>query len=518
MAINLTVNGVSYPYPQTGDNNWGAGATNWASAVTSGMLSLAGGSFSLTAEVDFGSNFGLKALYLKSETTNISGTGYLRLANADAIGWRNSGNTADLTLKPDADGILQYNSIDLVNLSATQTLTNKTLSSPAFSGNVEFPGKIGIGSSGASQFSGAAVTARVDAASTLSPAYRSQNFGGSAGAGGGIEWTFSNSLSTEVIAGQIGGSLTNGTSGSEASDMLFKNVSGGTLATRMTLSAAGNLSVTGTIGGSNLSGSNTGDQTITLTGDVTGSGTGSFATAIGAGKVTNTMLAGSIAYSKLVLTGAILNADLAGSIADTKLSTISTAGKVADSALPTSMATKTFTGTTTFPTSSMIDTSGNATFGGGLVITGTSVLNGGIAAVTTNSSAATGIVGQFVNSAVASGSAVSLTNGAAANVTSISLPAGDWDVSAIACFIDVAAWVATQLLASINTTSATLGTSGDNRIESPAIPNAASNLCMSLPPYRVSLASAGNAYLVVQGNAASGSGSAYGRISARRVR
>lgn len=43
-----------------------------------------------------------------------------------------------------------------------------------------------------------------------------------------------------------------------------------------------------------LSGSNTGDQTITLTGDVTGSGTGSFAASIGSGKVTNAMLAGSI--------------------------------------------------------------------------------------------------------------------------------------------------------------------------------------------------------------------------------
>lgn len=51
------------------------------------------------------------------------------------------------------------------------------------------------------------------------------------------------------------------------------------------------------------------------------------------GAILNADLAGSIAYSKLVLTGAVLNADLAGSIADTKLSTISTAGKVSDSAL-----------------------------------------------------------------------------------------------------------------------------------------------------------------------------------------
>ena len=54
-----------------------------------------------------------------------------------------------------------------------------------------------------------------------------------------------------------------------------------------------------------------------LTGDVTTSA-GNLTTAIGAGKVTNTMLAGSIAYSKLSLTGAILNADLAGSITEGK--------------------------------------------------------------------------------------------------------------------------------------------------------------------------------------------------------
>jgi hypothetical protein len=66
---------------------------------------------------------------------------------------------------------------------------------------------------------------------------------------------------------------------------------------------AGSIAATGAITGSNISGSNTGDQTITLTGDVTGSGTSSFATAIGSGKVTNAMLAGSIALSKLSTTG-----------------------------------------------------------------------------------------------------------------------------------------------------------------------------------------------------------------------
>lgn len=52
------------------------------------------------------------------------------------------------------------------------------------------------------------------------------------------------------------------------------------------------VSASGVIGGSNLSGNNTGDQTITLTGDVSGSGTGSFAvqinpTGVSAGRYTN---------------------------------------------------------------------------------------------------------------------------------------------------------------------------------------------------------------------------------------
>jgi len=46
------------------------------------------------------------------------------------------------------------------------------------------------------------------------------------------------------------------------------------------------VAATGTVTGSNLSGTNTGDQTITLTGDVTGSGTGSFATTLANSGVT----------------------------------------------------------------------------------------------------------------------------------------------------------------------------------------------------------------------------------------
>lgn len=56
------------------------------------------------------------------------------------------------------------------------------------------------------------------------------------------------------------------------------------------LTVVGKVAASGLVTGSNLSGTNSGDQTIGLTGDVTGSGTGSFAATIGANKVTNAML------------------------------------------------------------------------------------------------------------------------------------------------------------------------------------------------------------------------------------
>lgn len=129
MSIPLTINGTSYDYPETNDVKWGPDATDWASAVTSGMLQKAGGLFQLLAEVDFGTTYGLKSLYYKSRTSNPAAAGQVRLANTDSVSFRNAANSADLAFKPgSSDAVPQYNSIDLVNLSTAQTLTNKTFS------------------------------------------------------------------------------------------------------------------------------------------------------------------------------------------------------------------------------------------------------------------------------------------------------------------------------------------------------------------------------------------------------
>lgn len=109
MSVTLTVNGTGYSFPNTADENWGDNVTNWATAVTSGMLQKAGGSFTLTAEVNFGATYGLKTAYIKSQATNPSATGIMRLGNTEAISWRNAANNADLALAVNGSNQLQFN-------------------------------------------------------------------------------------------------------------------------------------------------------------------------------------------------------------------------------------------------------------------------------------------------------------------------------------------------------------------------------------------------------------------------
>jgi hypothetical protein len=91
------------------------------------MLQKAGGVFTLTNDVNFGASYGLVALYLKSTATNIAQSGVVRLGNADKVAFRNSGNTADLSMGLGASDEIQFNSIDLADVSSAQTLTNKVI-------------------------------------------------------------------------------------------------------------------------------------------------------------------------------------------------------------------------------------------------------------------------------------------------------------------------------------------------------------------------------------------------------
>lgn len=109
MAVSLVVNGTSYSFPQTGNESWGDNVTNWATAVTSGMLQKAGGTFTLTADANFGTSFGLLSKYFTSSASNPASTGVVRLANAEGVYWRNAANSANIGLVVDSSDNLIYN-------------------------------------------------------------------------------------------------------------------------------------------------------------------------------------------------------------------------------------------------------------------------------------------------------------------------------------------------------------------------------------------------------------------------
>lgn len=109
MAVSLVVNGTSYSYPNTSNEGWGDSATNWATAVTSGMLQKSGGTFTLTADANFGGSFGLLAKYFTSVSSNAATSGVVRFANAEGIAWRNAANSGNISLVVDSSNNLIYN-------------------------------------------------------------------------------------------------------------------------------------------------------------------------------------------------------------------------------------------------------------------------------------------------------------------------------------------------------------------------------------------------------------------------
>lgn len=133
----------------------------------------------------------------------------------------------------------------------------------------------------------------------------------------------------------------------------------------------------------------------------------------------------------------------------------------------------------------------------------------------TNTAPPAGFIGEQIKSTIARASAISLTTTTPANVTSINLTAGIWDISGIVMFGGVV--TGTQTNASINTTSATLGTAGDNYVQSSLVSNATSDQALTIPSWRLTLSSTTTVYLVASSVFSVGTETAYGRISATRV-
>jgi hypothetical protein len=276
MAQTYTINGVDYTFPDVDDSDWGQNVTDWAGAVSSFLLQRTGGTFTLSAEIDFGATYGLMSAYLKSKGSNIATTGFMRLSSTDDIAWRNNANDGDLLLSKGTDDKLEFNSIDLVDLSTAQTLTNKTLTSPVINTGVSgtaIDDNTSLGSSATKVPTQNAVKSYVDAQLTAS------SLGITDGA-----TTTSIDLDSETLTIASG----------EGIDAVVS-------------------SETITISGEEATDSNKGVATFNTANFLVSSGD----VTIKDGGVSNDELAGSIAALKL-----------AGSIPDSKLNTISTANKV----------------------------------------------------------------------------------------------------------------------------------------------------------------------------------------------
>lgn len=109
-------------------------------------------------------------------------------------------------------------------------------------------------------------------------------------------------LSAGVLsASSSGGSVTSvAVSGSNGIGVSGSPITtSGTIALTLGAITPSSINSAGTITGSNLSGTNTGDQNIVLSGDISGSGTTGITTTIGAGKVTLSMLA-NLAQNRII--------------------------------------------------------------------------------------------------------------------------------------------------------------------------------------------------------------------------
>lgn len=130
MAIGVLFNGVVYSIPETGEESWGEDLTSYFVAIPAGALQKSGGTFTLTADVNFGANFGLLSKYFSTRTALPSTAGLVRLAVSDTIGWRNNANGGNLLLAVNGSDQLTFNGTAIYPAGITALTGDVTATGP----------------------------------------------------------------------------------------------------------------------------------------------------------------------------------------------------------------------------------------------------------------------------------------------------------------------------------------------------------------------------------------------------
>lgn len=268
------------------------GATGTLSGTNTGDVTLAGQSYlSIAGQVITANPVNLSGSHVTGILPN-SKTTATAANTASAIVARDaSGNFAAGTITAALTGNVTGNASTATALATGRTIGitgDLTWTSPAFdgSGNVTAVGTLANTTVVAGAYTAANIT--VDAKGRITAAAN----GGGAGTGTvtSVSVTTANGVSGTVATATTTPAIT----------LTLGNI------TPTSVAATGNVT------GANLSGTNTGDQTISLTGDVTGSGTGSFATTIAANAVTTgKILNANVTLAKIA--NAAANSKLLGS-------------------------------------------------------------------------------------------------------------------------------------------------------------------------------------------------------------
>lgn len=545
MSVNLTVNGTTYAYPSTGDEQWGTVATNWASAVTSGMLQKAGGTFTLTADANFGASFGLLAAYFSTRSSTPSTAGQFRMANADTgIGWRNAANSGNLLLTVDSSNRLTYNGIVL---SGSSALTASRVMATDASG---FP-TVATTTTTQVQYlasaTGSTGTASTNIVFSASPTLTGTvTFSALQSSSSNVATAGSLRLSnTEAIDWRNAANSANAALAYSASDRL--TLDGVNIPTISSTDTLTNKTLTSpTINGATVSGTFTGALTFASAITFSTSTTAPFHQTDNSNNATtgfirlpNTnVIAWRNAANSANHTVQLNASDLFEFSAGLTSTTYVASTSFTSPNFSTSSSNKATAGVVRLANTDQIEWRNAANSANTTLIvnssdqleytTTSSVCTLGLSGcsfrgTTTNDSAAAGYVGQYTESVVAAGTSIPNATTQYGDLTSISLTAGDWDVTAVVSFVANGATV-TAFDIGISTTSGNSGTGlayGNNEIDFAGGLTASAaftRMALVLPSYRVSIASTTTHYLKLYA-AYTVATPQYGcRLSARRVR
>lgn len=318
MSITYNILGSTGLWPTTGDTNYSAGTTQFVQLVEAAVLPIKGLYNTTTGHVgnlalNNGDQLTLNGVVVGSGgVDSFNGrTGAVTLLSSDvttALGYTPGTGSVTSVAISGANGIgvasspITTSGTIALSLGAI-TPSSVSTGTTTLSGNLAFTG---TGNRITGLFSGATIADRVMFQTSTANAATSIGAipnGTSAVASFSLE-NSSTPLNNGQLNIQINASNSIITTTARGAGTTLPLIIGAgntpnaiTISTSNQVSMANNLTVTGNITGANLSGTNTGDQTITLTGDVTGSGTGSFATTLANTAVTP----GSYTYASLTV-------------------------------------------------------------------------------------------------------------------------------------------------------------------------------------------------------------------------